>query len=62
MKKLFKLFLLGVGLFLILIIGAGVTITHLDPDNYKKFIITKVKEQTGRDLILGGAVKLEYYR
>ncbi len=61
MKKLFKLFLLGFGLLVILIIGAGVAITYLDPNNYKEFIITKVKEQTGRDLILGGAIKLEYY-
>ena len=61
MKKLLKLLVLGFGVLVILIISAGIIITNLDPNNYKKFIITKVKEQTGRDLILSGPIKLEYY-
>ena len=61
MKRLLKWFLLSFGLFVILIVGTVVIITRLDPNNYKNFIITKVKNQIGRDLNLNGDIKLRYY-
>ena len=60
MKKLFKIFFWSVGLVVILVIGAAVTIANLEPNDYREYISSKVRENTGRDFTLSGDLKLEY--
>lgn len=61
MGKIAKYSLFGFIAFLMFIAIAGVVITQMDPNRFKETIISKVNEQTGRDLALNGDIKLKYY-
>ena len=62
MKKLLKWFIGFIGILLVLLIViAGAIYLFFDPNDHKEFISTKVKEATGRHLLLKGDIALSYY-
>jgi uncharacterized protein involved in outer membrane biogenesis len=58
MKALFKLV---VGLVVVVVLSAVVALLVFDPNDYKDWIADKAKQRTGRELTLGGDIKLTYY-
>ncbi|MCG8379258.1 MAG: AsmA family protein, partial [Proteobacteria bacterium] len=61
MKVLIKL-ILGIGAFVLLVVGALIiTVAYLDPNDFKDTIVAEVKEQTGRELAIDGHISLSYY-
>ena len=61
MKMLFKLFFWTLSLVLILLIAVVVAVATMDPDNYKGWIADKVKQDTGRTLVVNGSINLTWY-
>ena len=61
MKLLIKLVISIIFLLVISISILAITLVNFDPNNYKDTIITKVKEETGRDLIINGDINLTLY-
>jgi AsmA protein len=61
MKTLLRLVLGLSALVLILILAAGVALITLDPNDHKEWISNEVQENTGRNLQLGGDIKLTFY-
>ena len=61
MKLLIKLVISVIFLLVISISIIVITLVNFDPNNYKDTIITKVKEETGRDLIINGDINLTLY-
>ncbi len=62
MGKFIKL-LLGTTILLVLLFGVVVlaAFMYFDPNDHKDRIITKVEEETGRQLKLEGDINLSYY-
>ncbi len=53
---------IGLGVFIILIIGiAVIKVLSLDPDGYKQIIVDQFKARTGRELIFAGGFTVSYY-
>jgi AsmA protein len=62
MKKPVKIVAGVVATLLVLVIAAGVVITLvIDPNDYKDEIVQAVKTRTGRDLKIGGDIKLSLF-
>ncbi len=61
MKSLLRLVISLVGIVIVALIGVGVYIATLDPNDHKDWIIAKVQEQTGRKLTLAGNMRLSLY-
>lgn len=62
MKKPVKIAVGIVAALLVLVIAAGIVITLvIDPNDYKDEIIQAVKTRTGRDLKIGGDIKLSLF-
>ncbi len=61
-KVIFKLLLWLVGIVLVLVAGVALWVGFVvDPNDYKDQIAALVKEQTGRDLTIGGSIDLSFY-
>ena len=61
MKLLIKL-VIGFVIILVLSISViAIALINFDPNNYKDTIAAKVKEQTGRSLIINGDINLTFY-
>ena len=62
MKKLIKIFAGLLGSIVALLVVAGIVITlYFDPNDYRDEISDKVKENTGRELNIEGAIKLSLF-
>ncbi|MCP5417398.1 MAG: AsmA family protein [Chromatiaceae bacterium] len=62
MGKVIKVVGWGLGVLLLLVLAAAVILPQVvDPNDYKDEIIAKVKEQTGRDLIIDGRIALSVF-
>ena len=62
MKKPVKIAAAAVAVLLVLVIAAGIVITLvIDPNDYKDEIVQAVKTRTGRDLKIGGDIKLSLF-
>ncbi len=61
MPKLIKACLWLAGLLAIALIGAVVTLTTLDPNDYKDWLVNKVQQETGRHLTLTGDLGITFY-
>ncbi len=62
MKKLFKALFYLVIVLMVLFIGAvGLVYLYFDPNDYKEQMAGAVKEQTGRELTIGGDIGLSFF-
>ncbi len=62
MKKPVKIAAIVVAVLIVLVIGAGAVIALVvDPNDYKDEIVQAVKARTGRDLTIGGDIKLSLF-
>lgn len=62
MGKLFKILGVLIGVILLLLVAAVVIIPLvIDPNDYKDEITAQVKEQTGRELLIGGDIDLSLF-
>lgn len=62
MGKLLKVIGWIVGLLVLLVVAAVVILPQvIDPNDYKQELVTRVKEQTGRDLVIDGRIELSVF-
>ncbi|MDZ7751866.1 MAG: AsmA family protein [Gammaproteobacteria bacterium] len=62
MKKLFKVLFYLVIVLVVLVIGAvGLVYLYFDPNDYKEQMASAVKDQTGRELTIGGEIGLTFF-
>ncbi len=61
MKIILKFIIGLIALFALVVVGAGVYVASINPNDLKPLLISEVKKQTGRDLVISGDIQWQFF-